>query len=68
VEAVKETRAAADPVDGTNNATERIIGLTLKIRCKTMRSLKSQVKVLARPYLTSFLRGDKGVCDLRKVI
>jgi len=26
------------------------------------------MKVLAHPYLSSFLRGHDGVCDLRKVI
>ncbi len=57
-----------DPRDPTNNATERIIGLTLKIRAKTMRGFKSQKKVLAHPYLTSFLRGQDGACELRKVI
>jgi len=36
-----------DPVDPTNNATERLIGLTLKIRAKTMRGFKSPAKVLA---------------------
>lgn len=57
-----------DPVDPTNNATERIIGLNLKIRSKTMRGFKSQRKVLDHAYLSSFLQGEEGVCDLRKVI
>jgi len=55
-------------VDPTNNVTERIIGLTLKIRAKTMRGFKSQRKVLDHIYLSSFLRGEAGICDLRKVI
>jgi len=57
-----------DPVDPTNNATERLIGLTFKIRAKTMRGFKSLAKVLAHPHLSFFLRGQDGVCDLRKVI
>jgi len=57
-----------DPVDATNNATERVIGLTFKIRAKTMRGFKSERKVLAHPYLSSFLRGEDGICDLQKVI
>lgn len=61
-------KVSDDPVDPTNNATERIIGLTFKIRAKTMRGFKSQRKVLAHPYLASILRGQEGVCDLRKVI
>jgi hypothetical protein len=61
-------KVSDDPVDPTNNATERIIGLTFKIRSKTMRGFKSQSKVLAHPYLSSYLRGDNGLCDLRKII
>lgn len=57
-----------DPADPTNNTTERIIGLTYKIRAKTMRGFKSWDKALAHPYLSQFLRGTDGVCDLRKVI
>ena len=57
-----------DPVDPTNNVTERIIGLTLKIRSKTMRGFKSRRKVLTHAYLASFLRGTDGLCDLRQVI
>jgi hypothetical protein len=54
--------------DPTNNATERAIGLTYKIRAKIMRGFKSWKKALAHPYLSEFLRGEGGVCDLRKVI
>jgi len=57
-----------DPTDPTNNTTERLIGLTYKIRAKTMRGFKSWDKALAHPYLAQFLRGTEGVCDLRKVI
>ena len=57
-----------DPADATNNVTERIIGLRFKIRSKTMRGFKSQRKVLAHPYLSSFLPGEGGICDLQKVI
>lgn len=62
------TLVSDDPVDGTNNATERVIGLTFKIRAKTMRGFKSKAKVLAHPYLTGFLRGEDGICELDKVI
>jgi len=61
-------KVSDDPVDPTNNATERLIGLTFKIRSKTMRGFKAVHKVLAHPYLAFFLRGSAGVCDLRKVI
>jgi len=57
-----------DPVDPTNNVTERLIGLNLKIRTKTMRGFKNSDKNLAHPYLSDFLRGTDGLCDLRKVI
>lgn len=61
-------QVSRDPADATNNATERVIGLTYKIRAKTMRGFKSWDKVLAHPYLSQFLRGEGGICDLRKVI
>jgi hypothetical protein len=61
-------KVSHDVADPTNNATERVIGLTFKIRAKTMRGFKAMHKVLAHPYLASFLRGEDGVCDLRKVI
>jgi len=57
-----------DPADPTNNVTERIIGLDYKIRAKTMRGFKKWQKALAHPYLSEFLRGTDGLCDLRKVI
>jgi transposase-like protein len=57
-----------DRLDPTNNATERLIGLTYKIRAKTMRGFKSRDKALAHPYLSQFLQGTDGVCDLRQVI
>ena len=57
-----------DLTDPTNNATERLIGLTFKIRAKTMRGFKAKDKVLAHPYLASFLRASGGVADLRQVI
>lgn len=57
-----------DPIDPTNNTTERLIGLTYKIRAKTMRGFKSWDKALAHPYLSQFLRGTAGVCDLRQVV
>ena len=73
-------KVSNDPRDPTNNATERLIGLTFKsptrhsrfgdgaIRAKTMRGFKALHKVLAHPYLAFLLRGEAGVCDLRKVI
>ena len=61
-------KVSDDPADPTNNATERLIGLTFKVRSKTMRGFKATHKVLAHPYLSSFLRGDDGLCDIRKVI
>jgi hypothetical protein len=61
-------KVSDDPGDPTNNATERMIGLTLKIRSKTMRGFKARHKVLAHPYPAGFLRGEDGICDLRKVI
>ena len=59
---------ARGPGDPTNNVTERVIGLTYKIRAKTMRGFKSWDKALAHPYLSQYLRGENGVSDLRRVI
>lgn len=61
-------KVSDDPMDPTNNATERVIGLTFKIRAKTMRGFKSIQKVLDHPLLSWFLRGTNGVVDLRKVV
>jgi hypothetical protein len=61
-------RVSSNGGDRTNNATERVIGLTYKIRAKTMRGFKSWDKVLSHPYLWEYLRGDEGICDLRKVV
>lgn len=61
-------KVSEDPHDPTNNATERMIGLTLKIRAKTMRGFKAMHKVLHHPHLAYFLRGSGGICDLRNVI
>lgn len=61
-------KVSDDPLDPTNNATERLIGLTLKIRSKTMRGFKSMAKVLTHPHLSFHLRGQQGVCDLRMVV
>ena len=57
-----------DNADRTNNTTERIIDLDYKIRVKTKRGLKAWPKVLDHCYLTEYLRGSDGVCDLRKVV
>jgi len=59
---------SSDPTDATNNATERVIGLTYKIRAKTTRGMKSMTKILNNCYLSEYLRSRSGVCDLRKVI
>jgi hypothetical protein len=61
-------KVSDDKDDPTNNATERLIGLTFKIRTKTMRGFKSDGKALAHPYLSAFLRGQDKVADLRKII
>lgn len=45
-----------------------MIGLTFKIRSKTMRGFKNRLKVLQHTYLSSFLGGRDGLCDLRQVI
>ena len=58
----------SDGGDRTNNATERIIGLYYKIRIKTTLGLKNDDKVLVHCYLSGYLRGCDGVCDLRKVV
>jgi len=52
----------------TNNATERVIELTYKIRAKTLRGFESWDKALSHPYLSVYLQGDDGMCDLRKVV
>jgi transposase-like protein len=57
-----------DGPDRTNNTTERLIGLDYKIRAKTMRGFKSWLKAVNHCYLSEYLRGREGVCDLRKVI
>lgn len=54
--------------DPTNNVTERIIGLTYEIRAKTIREFKGRAKAWAHPYLPQYLRGEDGICDLRKVV
>ena len=59
---------SSDQRDPTNNATERVIGLTYKIRVKTARGFKSMHKVLNHCYLAEYLRGRRGLCDLAKII
>ena len=54
-------------VDPTNNTMVRLIGLTYKIRTKTMRGFKSRDKAQAHPYLATFLRSTAGLCDFRMV-
>ena len=59
---------SCDPTDATNNATERLIGLTYKIRVKMTRGMKNMDKILGNCYLSEYLRSRSGVCDLRKVV
>ena len=59
---------SSDQVDRTNNTTERIIGLNYKIRAKTTRGFKAWEKILCHCYLSEYLRGTNGMCDLRKVV
>ena len=61
-------QVSSEPGDQTNNATERLIGSDYKIRVKKMRGLKNEEKVLGHCYLSEYLRGSDGICDLRKVI
>ena len=61
-------RLAGDGGDRTNNATKRIIGLDYNIRGKTARGFKAWNKILCHCYLSKYLRGNDGVCDLRKVV
>ena len=59
---------SSDAGDRTNNATERIIGLNYKIRAKTMRGFKALSKAVDHSYLSEYLQGAGGICDLRKVV
>ena len=43
-------------------------GIGFEVRFLKMRGFKAIHKVLAHPYLASFLRADGGLCDPRKVI
>ena len=61
-------RVSSEDGDRTNNATERVIGLTYKIRAETMRGFKGWDKALSHPYLSEYLQGNDGICDLRKVV
>jgi succinate dehydrogenase flavin-adding protein (antitoxin of CptAB toxin-antitoxin module) len=59
---------SSDEFDRTNNVTERIIGLNYKIRARTARGFKEWDKILGHCYLSEYLKGRDGVCDLRKVV
>jgi hypothetical protein len=59
---------SSDEGDRTNNATEWLIGLYYRIKAKTMRGLKNDDKVLGHCYLSEYLRGIDGICDLLKVV
>ena len=67
---IERTRehVSSDQVDRTNNTTERIIGLNYKSRAKTTRGFKAWEKILCHCYLSEYLRGTNGMCDLRKVV
>lgn len=54
--------------DRTNNVTERIIGLDYTIRVKTCRGFKVWSKIFGHCYLSEYLRGNSGLCDLRKLV
>ena len=47
---------------------ERIIVLDYKIRAKTMQGSKNDDKVLGHCYLSEYLRGANGICDLQEVV
>jgi hypothetical protein len=61
-------RLSKDGTNRTNNTTERLIGLDYKLRVKPMRGIKNTSKALNHCYLSEYLRGENGLCDLRKVI
>jgi len=61
-------KVSSDPNDPTNNVTERLIGLTFKIRAKTLRGFKAQKKAIDPIYLASFLRGTNDPCNLKSLI
>jgi hypothetical protein len=67
VERTRE-KVSDDRADPTHNAPERLIGLTFKIRAKTMRGVKSRTKVLAHPHPASFLRHPEKTRGPRQVI
>ena len=67
-EKVRHFKGCGTTADRTNNATERIIGLDYKIRAKTMRCFKDWEKTLGHCYLSEFIRGQDGLCDLHKVV
>ena len=59
-------KVSNDPADATNNATERLIRLTLEIRAKTVRGLGPCTRYwLIRIWPAG---DDQGRCDLRNVV
>ena len=62
------SQVSCDSRDATNNATESLIGLTYKIRVKTMRGMTSEEKVLNHPFLSEALRGRDGVCEMSDLL
>ena len=67
IERTREYVSSAQ-VERTNNTTERIIGSNYKSRAKTTRGFKAWEKILCHCYLSEYLRGTNGMCDLRKVV
>ena len=55
-------------LDEVLGLTERSIGLSYKIRIKTMRGMKSQKKILNHPYLWQVLQGRDGSCPLSQLL
>ena len=59
-------RVGADG-QSTNNTAERLIGLLLKIRSKTMRGFAKRENILRFVYLTAYLWENRQDCELKAV-
>ena len=59
-----------EPVNETDSAKVRrhVQKFMAEVGAETMRGFKSWDKVSTHPYLSEYLRGVNGVCDLRKVV
>jgi len=51
----------------TNNTAERLLGLLLKIRSKTMRGFAEPENMLRFVHLAAHFREARGVCELKTV-